>query len=111
MERDTHFGTVLIIVGLALAGVAALAAVGLQGLGVAFVGISLLLLLLGGLLVGAVLAWPMAYLIIAIVYWARPDPVAPSARYTLDMGREAGGDRDRRGTDDAPPPPAFGDGT
>jgi len=110
MDRDTHFGTVLIVVGLALAGAVVLGAMGLRALGVAFVGISVMLLLLVGLLIAAVLAWPVAYGVIVLIYWARPDPVAPSIDYTLDMGRDAGEGPHRPNSGQAAPPPDAGDG-
>ena len=61
--------------------------------GVVLLGAAAAALFEGAVVVAAVLAWPLAYIIIAIAYCSRPDRRGPSTQYSIELGREAGGDR------------------
>ncbi len=61
-----------------------------KSLGLVLFGAAAGALFLAAVVAAAVLAWPVAYLVIVIVYWARPDQRAPSADYSISQGREAG---------------------
>lgn len=98
--RLTH---VLVAVALGVTALLVLLAVAVKLMGWAFVGMSMVVLVVGALAIGSGVAWPIAYAIIAIAYWAREDPVSTSTEYSLDQGRSAGEGDDMRGESRTPP--------
>jgi hypothetical protein len=100
---EVDYWIVLLIVVLVLLVLVVGAAVALKMTGALFVGTALFVVVIYAVVASAVAAWPLAHVIIAIIYATRTDPVSPSTDYSGMQAHDAGEGDERSGSSMAPP--------